>query len=209
LTVVTGSVRPLALAIICFCLVPTAVRAADSPSMITAAVDSAFRPLLKAYDVPGIAVAVTAGGRLCFFSYGVDAKDRNRPVTKDTLFEIGSLSKTFTATLVAYAQTLGKISLDDHPGKYIPELRGSAIDQASLLHLGTYTAGGLPLQFPDAVTNNAEMATYFQEWKPSAPAGTQRPILQPLDRLARPYHRPHRSRTLSRAGPQPQLHPRT
>ena len=100
-------------------------------------------------------------------------------MTKDTLFEIGSVSKTFTATLASYAQTLGKMSLDDHPGKYMPQLRRSAIDKASLLNLGTYTAGGLPLQFPNAVTNNAEMATYFRQWKPSAAPGAQRRYSNP------------------------------
>jgi beta-lactamase class C len=100
-------------------------------------------------------------------------------VTEDTLFEIGSISKTFTATLASYAQALGKISLDDRPGGYMPELIRSAVDEASLLHLGTYTAGGLPLQFPDAVTNHAEMETYFQQWKPSAAPGLQRRYSNP------------------------------
>jgi beta-lactamase class C len=175
---ITKAVRPLALATI-FGLLSTAICAAEPPGKISTAVDRAFRPLLKAYDVPGIAVAVTAGDQQYFFNYGVAAKDKSSPVTKDTLFEIGSLSKTFTATLVAYAQTLGKISLDDHPGKYLPGLRHSAVDKATLLNLGTYTAGGLPLQFPDGVTNNAEMATYFQQWKPSAIPGAQRRYSNP------------------------------
>jgi beta-lactamase class C len=179
LTAITRAVIPLALAIISSCLLPTAIRAADSPSKITAAVDRAFRPLLAEYDVPGIAVAVTVDGQQYFFSYGVASKDRNTPVTKGTLFEIGSVSKTFTATLASYAQVLGKISLDDHPGKYMPQLRRSAINGASLLNLGTYTAGGLPLQFPKAVTSNARMATYFQQWKPSAKPGAQRRYSNP------------------------------
>lgn len=177
MTVFTRAARSLALAIIC--LLPTASAAADSSSKIAAAVDGAFRPLLKAHDVPGIAVAVTVDGKQYFFNYGVASTDSNRPVTKDTIFEIGSVSKTFTATLASYAQTLGKLSLNDRAGKYMPELRGSAIDRASLLSLGTYTAGGLPLQFPDAVRNNAEMASYFQEWKPSAAPGLQRRYSNP------------------------------
>jgi beta-lactamase class C len=124
--------------------------------------------------VPGIAIAVTAGGQHYFFSYGVAVKADKRPVTQDTLFEIGSVSKTFTATLAAYAQLLGKMSLADHPGKYMPQLRGSAIDKATLLNLGTFTAGGLPLQLPKTVTNSAEMEAYFQHWQPSAAPGAQR-----------------------------------
>jgi beta-lactamase class C len=179
LTVVPKALRPLALAILSSCLLPTAIRASDRASEIAAAVDRAFRPLLQEYDVPGMAVAVTVDGQQYFVSYGVSSKDRNTPVTKDTLFEIGSVSKTFTATLASYAQALGKISLDDHPGSYMPELSRSAVDAASLLHLGTYTAGGLPLQFPDAVTNHAEMAAYFQQWKPSAAPGAQRRYSNP------------------------------
>src|SRR5688500_2962924 len=150
------------LAVTVFCLFPGASRAADAPAEIGAAVDRAARPLLEEHGAPGVAVAVTVDGRRYFFSYGVAAKDTNTPVSEDTLFEIGSVSKTITATLATYAQALGKLSLDDNPGQYLPQLRDSALDKASLLHLGTYTAGGLPLQFPDTVSNNAEMATYFQ-----------------------------------------------
>jgi beta-lactamase class C len=134
------------LALVVTCLLPATLQAADSPSQIRAVVDRAFPPLMTKYDVPGLAVAVTVDGRQYFFNYGVASKADNKPVTKDTLFEVGSVSKTFTATLAAYAQALGKLSLDDHPGKYMPQLRGSAIDKASLINLGTFTAGGLPLQ---------------------------------------------------------------
>jgi beta-lactamase class C len=58
-------------------------------------------------------------------------------------------------------------------------LRGSAIDKASLFHLGTYTAGGLPLQFPDAVASNAQVPAYYKGWKPDAAPGTQRRYSNP------------------------------
>jgi beta-lactamase class C len=173
LTVVTRAVWPLALAL-AVCLLPGSIRAADHSSRITVAVDGAFRPLLDEYDVPGIAVALTVDGQSYFFSYGVASRESNTPVTEDTLFEVGSVSKTFTATFISYAQALGKISLDDHPGKYMPQLRESAIDAVRLINLGTYTAGALPLQFPSTVSDNAGMVTYFQQWKPAASPGTQR-----------------------------------
>jgi beta-lactamase class C len=172
--------RRLALAMISSsCLLPTSIQAADRSGKIADAVERAFRPLLAEWDVPGMVVAVTIDGQQHFFSYGVASRDGNAPVTKDTLFEIGSISKTFTATLACYAQALGKIALDDHPGTYMPQLRHSAIDAASLLHLGTYSAGGLPLQVPDAVTNDAQMTAYFQQWKPSAAPGAQRRYSNP------------------------------
>lgn len=170
---------PLALVLAAALLSPGAGKAADGPATVGAIVDDAFRPLLEAHDVPGIAVAVTVEGRRYFFGYGVASRESGAPVTRDTLFEIGSVSKTFTATLAAYGQALGKLSLEDCPGKYVPALRGTPLDEASLLHLGTYTAGGLPLQFPDTVADDAGAVAYFRQWKPVAPPGTQRRYSNP------------------------------
>ncbi|NML18998.1 class C beta-lactamase [Azohydromonas caseinilytica] len=155
-----------------------AASAADSAD-IGAAVDGAFRPLLRAHVIPGMAVAVTDNGKRHFFGYGVASRDTGAPVTQDTLFEIGSLSKTFTATLAGYAQATGRLSLADTPGRYLPILRGSAIDRASLLQLGTYTAGGLPLQFPDDVTTLADAWAYYRKFSPDAPPGQQRRYSNP------------------------------
>lgn len=154
-------------------------RAAGSPDTIRAAVDRAFQPLLGQYDIPGMAVAVTVDGRRYFFDYGVAATQGGPAVSRHTLFEIGSVSKTFTATLASLAQNTGAISLDAHPSAYWPELRGSGVDTANLRELGTYTAGGLPLQFPDTVTDDAGMLAYFREWKPTAAPGESRRYSNP------------------------------
>lgn len=169
----------LSFAIIFSCALTGAGQAASDRDKIAAAVDNAFRPLMQDYDVPGIAVAVTLDGKRYFFNYGVAAKDSGKPVTKDTLFELGSVSKTFTATLATYAVTPGRISLDDHPSQYLPQLRGSAADKASLLNFGTYTAGGLPLQVPDAVTNESEMLAYLKRWRPATIPGKARRYSNP------------------------------
>ncbi|CAO4141874.1 class C beta-lactamase [Methylorubrum thiocyanatum] len=141
--------------------------------------ERAYRPLLKEYEVPGLAVAVTRDGQSAVFTFGLADREGQRPVTRDTLFEIGSVSKTFTATLAAYARALGRLSLEDAPGRFLPSLRGSALDRVSLLELGTYTAGGLPLQFPDGVAEKAAMIAWFRDWQPSAPPGTQRRYSNP------------------------------
>lgn len=168
----------MAAAMISCGLAPLAVHAGDDNAKLRAIVDQAIRPVMAEYDVPGIAVAVTIDGRASFFNYGLASKEDNRPVSEATLFELGSVTKTFVATLVAYAQVQGKLSLQDHPGQYLPRLKGSAIDQATLLNLGTYTAGGLPLQFPDDVTDDKAI-DYFQKWKPDAAPGAQRRYSNP------------------------------
>lgn len=107
------------------------------------------------------------------------SKETGKPVDRDTLFEIGSVSKTFTATLAAYAQLNGQLLLSDPASKYLPSLRGSSFDEVSLLHLGTHTSGGLPLQVPNDIKNEAQLLRYFQDWKPTYPPGTYRTYSNP------------------------------
>jgi beta-lactamase class C len=165
-------------ALACLCLFPFAGHAADAAS-IREAVDKAIKPLMAQHDVPGIAVAVTVDGKAMFFNYGLASKEQRIPVNENTLFELGSVSKTFTAMLGCYAKGQGKLAFDDHPGAYLPQLKGSAIDRASLLELGTYTAGGLPLQMPDEVNSDAQMQAYFRNWVPDAAPGTHRRYSNP------------------------------
>jgi len=142
-------------------------------------VDETIRPIMAQHQVPGMAVAVTVQGRSYVFNYGLASKADAKPVTGQTLFEIGSVSKTFTATLASYAAERGTLSLADKASQYLPSLAGSSFDAISLLELGTYTAGGLPLQFPDAVSSPAQMVEYFRGWKPEYAPGTHRRYSNP------------------------------
>jgi CubicO group peptidase (beta-lactamase class C family) len=129
---------------------------------------------MQQYGIPGMAVGVTIDGRHYVFDYGVASKATGKRVDPSTLFEIGSITKTFTASLVSYAQLTGKLSLSDRVSADLPFLRGSSFDDVRLVNLGTYTAGGLPLQFPDDVKTDGDAMKYYQQWKPSHPAGTYR-----------------------------------
>ncbi|MGW8391816.1 class C beta-lactamase [Pseudoduganella sp. HUAS MS19] len=145
---------------------------------VRAAVEGAIPSLMAEHELPGMAVAVTLDGKPYYFNYGVASRETDAPVSENTLFEIGSVSKTLTATLGTWAQARGKLSLDANPSRYLPQLKGSAIDKATLLHLGTYTAGGLKLQFPDDVREGQEMA-FFRAWKPDAAPGAMRRYSNP------------------------------
>ena len=62
--------------------------------------------------------------------------------------------------------------LDDRASQHWPALQGSRFDGISLLDLATYTAGGLPLQFPDSVQKDqAQIRDYYRQWQPTAPGG--------------------------------------
>jgi beta-lactamase class C len=171
--------RGRALAFLLALWAPLASSSSHDPEQLRAIVDAEVRPLMSRYGIPGMAVALTVDGRPHVFNYGVASKESRAPVTDSTIFEIGSISKMFTTTLAAWAQASGKLSLADHPGRQIPRLKGRPIDRATLLHLGTYTAGGLPLQFPDAVQDDAAALAYFQAWQADAPPGTVRQYSNP------------------------------
>ncbi|MFK4444802.1 beta-lactamase class C [Caballeronia udeis] len=152
---------------------------ANRQQEISAVIDRAIRPVMQEYKIPGMAVAVTINGESYFFNYGVASLETRRPITNETLFEMGSDSKTFTATLASYAQVNGKLSLSDSASKYLPSLRGSSFDNISLLNLGTHTAGGLPLQVPDGIHNTNQLMEYFRHWQPTYAASTYRAYSNP------------------------------
>lgn len=153
--------------------------AAHADDTLQSLVDASIRPVMAEHNIAGMAVAITHNGQAHYFNYGVARLDDQQAVTSDTLFEIGSLSKPLTATLAALAQATGKLSLSDNAGQHWPALRGSPLEHASLLNLGTYTAGGLPLQFPDNVTDPASMLAYYRQWQPEYAAGSHRRYSNP------------------------------
>lgn len=148
---------------------------ADDPQdRIQGAVDMAIRPVIAKYSIPGMSVGITVRGKSHVFNYGVVSTETHQPVTRDTLFELGSVAKTFTATLASWAQVSGNLSLSDTTGKYLRSLQDSKFGNISLLNLGTHTPGGLPLQVPDNIQNNDQLIQYFKAWQPTYAPGTYR-----------------------------------
>lgn len=152
---------------------------ASAAERVARAVEDTVRPLMVQHDLPGLAVGVTWRGARHLFAYGVASRATGQPVTDATLFEIGSVSKTFTALLGAVAAATGTLSLSDTADRHWPALRGSPIGDAKLRDLATYSAGGLPLQFPDAVADDAAMLAWLRAWKPGHAPGTVRQYSNP------------------------------
>ncbi|GAB7522374.1 class C beta-lactamase [Paraburkholderia sp. 2C] len=146
---------------------------------IQRAVDDAIRPMMAKDRIAGVAVGIIVDGKPRVFNFGVASTQTREPVTNDTLFELGSVSKTFTATLTSWAQVNGQLSLSDRVGTYLPLLRGSPFGDVSLLDLGTHTPGGLPLQVPDEIENDAQLMRYFKAWRPQYAPGTYRTYTNP------------------------------
>jgi beta-lactamase class C len=151
----------------------------DQDAKVRQVVNEAVKPVLEQYAIPGMAVAVTIGGKRHFVEYGLASKNPQVPVTRDTLFELGSISKTFTATLATYAEIEGQLSLMDPVSRHMPELKGSALDNVRLVDLATHTAGGFPLQLPNSVKDRKQLIAYYRTWKPKASPGTRRSYANP------------------------------
>ena len=142
-------------------------------------VDASIQPLLKEHRIPGMAVAVLKDGKAHYFNYGVADRERAVGVSEQTLFEIGSVSKTLTATLGAYAVVQGGFELDDKASLFAPWLKGSAFDNITMGELATYSAGGLPLQFPEEVDSLEKMQAYYRQWTPAYSPGSHRQYANP------------------------------
>lgn len=173
----TCKLSALALSLIGLC--SSASSALAKGSDLDTVVQNGARHVMQEYAVPGLVIAVSANGKQHFYSFGVASKASKEPVTPDTLFEVGSVSKLFTATLATYAQAQGKLSLSDTVGKHEPELEGTPFGKVTLAHLATHTAGGFPLQLPDSVQDERQLMDYLKRWKPAYPMGTQRSYANP------------------------------
>ncbi|WP_284115959.1 ADC family extended-spectrum class C beta-lactamase [Acinetobacter pittii] len=159
----------------------TSIYAGNTPKEqeIKKLVDQNFKPLLEKYDVPGMAVGVIQNNKKYEMYYGLQSVQDKKAVNSSTIFELGSVSKLFTATAGGYAKNKGKISFDDTPGKYWKELKNTPIDQVNLLQLATYTSGNLALQFPDEVQTDQQVLTFFKDWKPKNSIGEYRQYSNP------------------------------
>ncbi|MBJ9419051.1 ADC family extended-spectrum class C beta-lactamase [Acinetobacter oleivorans] len=159
----------------------TSIYAGNTPKEqeIKKLVDQNFKPLLEKYDVPGMAVGIIQNNKEYETYYGLQSVQDKKAVNSSTIFELGSVSKLFTATAGGYAKTKGTISFKDTPGKYWKELKNTPIDQVNLLQLATYTSGNLGLQFPDEVQTDQQVLTFFKDWKPKNSIGEYRQYSNP------------------------------
>src|SRR3954462_1192440 len=85
-----------------------------------AIIDKDVRDTIEAWHLPGLAIAVVQNDKIIFLKgYGIKEIAKTQPVTSDTLFEIGSTTKAFTATVMAMLADEKKLSWDDPVRNYV------------------------------------------------------------------------------------------
>lgn len=105
--------------------------------------EAAERALANASSAAGLSLAITDGAHLISESaFGLADLAGQRPVSSSTLFEIGSISKGFTAALALQARDSGLLDLDRPVTDYLPWFEvQSSFDPITVKHLLTHTAG--------------------------------------------------------------------
>jgi CubicO group peptidase (beta-lactamase class C family) len=96
------------------------------------------------FGIPGVAVGVWADGREAYACHGVTSVDNPLPVDPGTLYLLGSVTKTYTATTLLRLVADGRVELDAPVRRYVPELRLTdehAAAQVTVLNLLNHTAG--------------------------------------------------------------------
>jgi CubicO group peptidase (beta-lactamase class C family) len=109
------------------------------------AVDALMQRLMSMYSVPGAALALIKNGRVVLEKgYGFRDLASRAPVTVRTLFNIGSISKSFTSLGIAQLVDEHKVKLDTPVIRYVPELRLSdphVTQTVTLRQLLSHTSG--------------------------------------------------------------------
>lgn len=94
--------------------------------------------------IPGVAVGVLNGDEENIAGFGVTNVEHPLPVTRDTLYQIGSITKTFLGTLVMRLSEMGKLDLHAPLKNYLTELKlcdEDATGHATMFHCLTHTGG--------------------------------------------------------------------
>lgn len=139
--------RILAVGALVFLLVAGAFGApAGAERAVTAqAVDDLVLRLMSMYSVPGAAVALIQHSRIVLAKgYGFRDSETQLPVTERTLFNIGSITKSFTSLGIAQLVDEGRLDLDRPVIQYVPELRLSepvVTRTVTLRQLMSHTSG--------------------------------------------------------------------
>jgi CubicO group peptidase (beta-lactamase class C family) len=94
----------------------------------------------ESYGLSGSFLVEHAGELVLHKGYGLCDPARALPCRPDTLFDVGSISKQFTATAILRLEDVGKLSVNDELGRHIPEL-GPELAQLTLHQLLTHSSG--------------------------------------------------------------------
>lgn len=129
---------------------------------------------------PGLAYAVVEGGEIASGTYGELLAGSGRPVTADTPFLIGSISKSFTAMAVMKLVEAGKVDLDAQVSHYLDVFKDRPSGAITIRQLLGHTSGFSTKQGNDTLFDRTKSGDELQrqveriaQWSPSDAIGTR------------------------------------
>lgn len=133
-------------------------------------IDTLLNDLHQEEAFSGSVLIVEKGKTIYTKSFGYANAENKEPFAPDTMFLIGSVAKTLTATAILRLKEQGKVKLDDPVARYLPELSYKNITLRQLL---THTSGLLEYQSPEIIkeiqgkgASNAELAKIIARLSP-------------------------------------------
>lgn len=119
---------------------------------------------MHANNVPGVAIELYVNGKPYSYYYGYANPEKKIPVTKKTIFELGSITKLMTSLLLTQEVDYNKIQLSDPVTNYLPNL-GEDFKEVKVQDLATHVSG-LPFKAPANIANRDELNKYLTTWSP-------------------------------------------
>lgn len=123
-----------------------------SPTTQFQEICQAIEQQARRLSIPGVAVGIWHAGREYQFGFGVTSVEHPLPVTPETLFQIGSITKTFLATAVMRLVEAKRLDLNTPIRSYLPDLRladETVAARVTMRHLLTHTGGWVGDYFND------------------------------------------------------------
>ena len=144
-----------------------------APALAKSKVDVIVEQTMKKQGIPGLSLCVAMPGRKVITrSYGFANLEHKVPVQADSIFAIGSVTKSFTAIAVLILQQDGKLSVDDKLSKYFPDYPRA--DEITIKNLLQHTSG-----IKDITAVEPFKSDQAKDWTPAEVVAMLKP--QPLD----------------------------
>ena len=103
-------------------------------------IDNDVQSLLQCYQVPSAVIAIVQDGKVVYSkAYGFRDLESKTPANIDTYYEIGSITKQFTAASILQLQEAGKLNIDAKLAAYLPNAPHAS--EVTLRQLLTHTSG--------------------------------------------------------------------
>jgi len=142
-------------------------------------INQTMKKFMNRYRIHGAAVILYRQGKMKTYYFGEAVPARHIPVSENTIFELGSITKTFTGILLADNVMLGKMALLEPIQPYLDKPHSSMMDKVTYLNVATHSAGlpfnarNLPYNASTSITHRLRFHSALKAQRPSFRIGSQ------------------------------------